>query len=766
MSHRNLVNEQTIDLAEYDKEPIHAPGTIQPHGVLLVLQGSQFKIQQVSGNTFDLLGLQPEELLKKSLKDLLLDPEQIKTIKQCLLQDFGSINPLKLAIKNPGKTVYFDGIVHRSGKVIILELEPVSTKGKNNFSNFYHLVQPIIVRMQKAKSPHELCQAITTEIRRLTGFDRIIIYRFGDDGSGTVIAEAKTKKITPLMGLHFPDLDIPNQAKKLFSQSFLRLIPDAQAQPVPLIPMLNPTTKQPLDMSFCTLRSVSPCHIDYLKNMGVRAAMSISLIHQQRLWGLIACHHHQSPKHVSYETRTMCEFLGQTMALELSNKEEHEDLEYKLKLRSIQASLMDTITRADNFVDGLVANSANLLDIVGAQGVALYLDERLICAGETPEEEDIYELIQWVHTQTDNHIFYTDSLSKLYPSAEKFQSVASGLLALSIAPNRQTSILWFRPEVIQTVNWGGDPTTQVDVEDSGSLRLSPRKSFELWQETVQQTALPWLSCEIEAALELRSSIVGIVLQKADELARVNLELAQSNQELDAFAYIASHDLKEPLRGIHNYSSLLIEDYAQLLDEEGVAKLQTLARLTQRMEDLIESLLHFSRLGRVELSMHPTDLNEVLKNALDILRINRTSEAIEIRIPRPLPVVLCDPTQINELFTNLISNAIKYNNKEQKWVEIGYLDADSVRLTKAPAHYPIFYVRDNGIGILEKHLGTIFQIFKRLHAPTKYGNGTGAGLTIAKKIVERHHGKIWVESIVDLGSTFYFTLKDEEENHAR
>ncbi len=769
MSKSNLLNEQTIDLAEYNKEPIHTPGTIQPHGVLLVLQGPQFKIQQVSSNTFDLLGLQPEELLKKSLKDLLVDLEQIKIIKQYLSRDFESINPLKLAIKNEGKTVNFDGIIHRSGKAIILELEPVLSKDKNNFLSFYHLVRPVIVLMQKAQTLHDLCQVIAMEIRQLTGFDRVMIYRFSHNGSGTVIAEAKNKRIAPFMGLHFPDLDIPSQAKRLFSQSFLRLIPDAQAQPVPLIPTLNPTTKQPLDMSFCTLRSVSPCHISYLENMGVRAAMSISLIYQQRLWGLIACHH-QSPKHVSYEIRTVCEFLGQAMALELANKEEHENLEYKLKLRSIQASLIDTMTQSDNFVDSLVADSSCLLDLVGAQGVALYLDERLICAGKTPKEADIYDLIPWVHTQIDNHIFYTDSLSKLYPPATPFQSVASGLLALSIAPNRQTSILWFRPEGLQTVNWGGDPTTQVEVEASGNLRLSPRKSFDLWQETVRQTALPWLSCEIEAALELRSSIVGIVLQKADELARVNLELAQSNQELDAFAYIASHDLKEPLRGIHNYSSLLIEDYAQLLDQEGVSKLQTLARLTQRMENLIESLLHFSRLGRVELFMQPIDLNEALKNALDVLRINHTSEALEIRIPRPLPVVLCDPTQINELFTNLISNAIKYNNKAQKWVEIGYLDADSAqltdRLTKTSAHHPIFYVRDNGIGILEKHLGTIFQIFKRLHASSKYGGGTGAGLTIVRKIVERHHGKIWVESIADVGSTFYFTLKDEEENDAR
>jgi light-regulated signal transduction histidine kinase (bacteriophytochrome) len=223
-------------------------------------------------------------------------------------------------------------------------------------------------------------------------------------------------------------------------------------------------------------------------------------------------------------------------------------------------------------------------------------------------------------------------------------------------------------------------------------------------------------------------------------------------------------LKEPLRGIHNYSSFLLEDYANLLNEDGVSKLQTLVRLTQRMEDLIESLLHFSRLGRMELSMQKTNLNELVKNVIDILSIS-LKDKVEICIPQPLPFVRCDRIQVNEVFTNLISNAIKYNDKADKWVEIGFLDAvDQLKNKNTQSSEDklnqgiVFYVRDNGIGIREKHLNTIFRIFKRLHAPNKYGGGTGAGLTIAKKIVERHNGKIWVESKYGEGSTFYFTLQ--------
>jgi light-regulated signal transduction histidine kinase (bacteriophytochrome) len=303
------------------------------------------------------------------------------------------------------------------------------------------------------------------------------------------------------------------------------------------------------------------------------------------------------------------------------------------------------------------------------------------------------------------------------------------------------------------VNWGGNPNKPVEVAIDGSLRMSPRKSFDLWQETVQGCALPWKPCEVAAVAELRSLIVGIVLRQAEELASMNFELQRSNEELDSFAYIASHDLKEPLRGIHNYANFLMEDYAEVLNEDGVAKLQTLVRLTQRMEDLINSLLHFSRLGRAELMRQTVNLNELVQQAIATLTIARPQTDVEFRLPQTLPSVECDRAQVNELFTNLISNGIKYNNKVQKWVEIGYVDQHLAA--------PIFYVRDNGIGIRQEHLDKIFQIFRRLHGRDEFGGGTGAGLTIARKIVERHGGRIWVESTPSQGSTFYFTLSAEE-----
>jgi light-regulated signal transduction histidine kinase (bacteriophytochrome) len=287
----------------------------------------------------------------------------------------------------------------------------------------------------------------------------------------------------------------------------------------------------------------------------------------------------------------------------------------------------------------------------------------------------------------------------------------------------------------------------------------------------------YIPYEIREGCELLGQFVSSELA-SDELARINQELERSNQELDSFAYAASHDLKEPLRGIHNFSTLLLKGYESVLDDTGKARLQTLLRLTRRMESLIDALLKFSRLGQAQLNIQPTDLNELVNQVLEDLHISRQDVQLDIRIPRPLPVVRCDSILMSEVFTNLLSNACKYNDKPEAWIEIGYLEEDTgkrgrgdagnlydqvsasprLSLSASSSQSPLtFYVKDNGIGIRERHLETVFRLFKRLHEQHLYGGGTGAGLTIAKKIIERHGGVIWVESIYGEGSTFYFTL---------
>ncbi len=749
MNSNEITASFQLNLTNCDQEPIHIPGAIQPHGVLLVLKEPEFTILQISNNTFDFLGIHPQQLLNQPLSRL-LDAEQINFLKDgCSREDLHLINPMEFIIKIDDKIRYFDGIVHRSDGFLILELEPTISEKNNAFYQFYHLVKLSISQIQGATSLIKLSQILVKEVRRISGFDRVMLYRFDENWHGVVIAEEKPEYLTAYLGLHYPASDIPQQARKLYTQSWLRLIPNINYQPAAIVPVNNPLTDQPLDLSESVLRSVSPLHIEYLHNMGVTASMSISIMKDKKLWGLIACHH-QVPKYVPYEIRNACEFLGQITSVELAAKEYSEDIEYQIQLKSVHTKLLEYISGEKNFIDALINKEPNILHLVNAQGAVVCFYGGYFTVGSTPEKQDMQNLLEWMNLNLQEDIFYTEALSKVYPEAEKFRHVGSGLMALFISQSQRNCVLWFRPEIVRTVDWGGNPNKPVEVSENGGVRLSPRKSFDLWKETVRSQSLPWKPCEVTAAMELKGAIVGVVLRKADELAQLNIELERSNNELDAFAYIASHDLKEPLRGIHNYSNFLIEDYGATLNEEGKAKLNTLIRLTQRMEDLIDSLLHFSRLGRVDLSMQDTDLNIIVRRILALLIARIEETGIEIRIPQPLPTIYCDHVQVGEVFNNLVANAIKYNDKSTKWIEIGYTEHPSLPTT--------FYVQDNGIGIREKHFEVIFRIFKRLHGPSKYGGGTGAGLTIAKKIVERHGGTIWVESTYGEGTTFYFTLQ--------
>ncbi len=348
-------------------------------------------------------------------------------------------------------------------------------------------------------------------------------------------------------------------------------------------------------------------------------------------------------------------------------------------------------------------------------------------------------------------LYLRSSLDELYSRAEMqaltvgLVFLASGIAALVLSSGLQRLISGPILDLARTAR-------AVSERRDYSIRASRRTADELGQLVDAFNGMLGQIQQRDSELrEAKEALEARVAERTAELERSNEELHQSNKELDDFAYIASHDLKEPLRGIHNFSSFLIEDYAAQLDEEGRSKLETLMRLTKRMETLIDSLLQFSRLGRVDLAVTRVDLGEIVSGILDSLAISLRQEGVEVRVPRPLPVVRADRVRVGEIFYNLIVNAMKYNDKPHKWIEIGW--------QQNGAGPPVFQVSDNGIGIPEKHRESVFRIFKRLHGREKFGGGTGAGLTIVKKIVERHHGKIWLESSAGEGTTFYFTLQE-------
>jgi chemotaxis family two-component system sensor kinase Cph1 len=726
--------------------PIHLSSQIQTHGILLVLQEPDLTILQVSKNVSSVFGISPEDLLQQKL-DNLLDPFQVERIQAGLVEEsLDFINPTKIWVRKQGDDyVIFDGVFHRSSDgLLILELEPAISQENIPFLSFYHLARASINQLEETANLKDFCQIIVQEVRKVTGFDRVMLYKFDDDGHGSVIAEEKLETMEPYLGLHYPESDIPKPARKLFASNWIRLIPDTHADSAEIFPIHHPVTQQPVDLTNSILRSASSCHIEYLHNMGVGASLTISLIKGGKLWGLIACHH-QTPKYVSYELRKACEFLGRVIFSEISAREETEDYGNHMKLTYVQSALIEYMSQEENFIDGLVKHKPNLLDLTNAQGAAVCFGGNYTLIGETPKEEDLNLLVQWLKNNVEGEIFYTDSLPRIYPEAENFKNVASGMLAIPIS--KRNYVLWFRPEVIQTVNWGGDPNKAFELnETDGNMRLCPRKSFELWKETVRLTSLSWKTGEIKAALELRKAIVNIVLRQADELALLAQDLERSNAELKKFAYVASHDLQEPLNQVANYVQLLEMRYKEELDEDAKEFISFAVEGVSLMQTLIDDVLAYSKVDKQAIEFQPTEVEVALERALTNLR-KRISETGTVITHDKLPNIMADGTQLMQLFQNLIGNAIKFRSDQPLVIHVGALRLEDEWL---------FSVRDNGIGIDPQFSDRIFVIFQRLHTRDEYA-GTGMGLAICKKIVESHRGRIWVESQLNEGATFYFTI---------
>ena len=320
--------------------------------------------------------------------------------------------------------------------------------------------------------------------------------------------------------------------------------------------------------------------------------------------------------------------------------------------------------------------------------------------------------------------------------------------------------MWFRPQTLRTVKWAGDPNIKPLILGPHGMRLSPRASFETFIESVSSRSVPWLDVEVDAALNLRQLVLELVIARAEQLAEMNADLTRSNEELDAFTYIASHDLKEPLRGVHRYAYQLLEN-SEAIDAENRQRVENLMRLTVRMDSLLDSLLHFSRVGRIDLDMEDSDLNDVLKDAIEMVGARRQNVDCDVQIPRPLPNVLCDPLRVREIFSNLLANSMKYKQLPWANIEVGYIAPDEkTAQPNAPpetAGQVVFYVKDDGIGIDPRHYEQVFRLFKRMHGQNAYGGGVGAGLTIVQKLVQRHGGRVWLNSGLGVGSTFYFTL---------
>jgi two-component system, chemotaxis family, sensor kinase Cph1 len=763
------IKRHGLTLTNCASEPVQTPGCIQAHGALLVLRLANLTILQASENTMQYLGEKPDNLLGQSISKV-VGASGVVRLRE-MLQPGHPESSTMYAFTLPAHSgiAALDVCVHTTDGVVVAEFEPTGRTGEPQDKDIFSLVKAAISRLQTAGSLRDFCQNVAREVRSMTGLDRVMVYRFHADQHGEVFAENKRDDLPAWLGLHYPESDIPQPTRDIFKRIWIRPLPNAAGHLVEIVPLANPDTGRPLNMTHCALRGASIMYTEYLANMGVAASLTMPIVVDGELWGLIACHHHQ-PTHFSYQVRSACELLAQVASLQLKSAEQNEQLSYRLQLDEVHQQLVRKAALEGDLM-ALSDSQPSLLDAMDAEGAALYHLDRWWCAGQTPTELQLDALAAWLDQRPEfdsntRPVFVTDALTGLYPAGADIAGVASGVLAVRVSRLRKDLILWFRPETIQTVRWAGNPDDKPLVPGPHGQRLSPRGSFELFVQSVKQRSLPWSPMEVESALRLQQLIMEIVVTRAERLAQVNSDLTRSNEELDAFAYVASHDLKEPLRGIHRYAHLLLES-SLAQDTENRKRVESLMHLTERMDSLLDSLLHFSRVGRTNLEFQPVDFNEVVAEALEMIGVRRADNSCTIDLPRPLPTVLCDRVRVREIFSNLLSNAIKYTLQMCPRIEIGYLapqeQTGALSAKAGTEKRTIFYVRDDGIGIAPQHFDQVFRMFKRLHGRDEYGGGVGAGLTIVEKLVQRHGGRVWVDSNEGVGSTFFFTLPHCEES---
>ncbi len=595
-----------------------------------------------------------------------------------------------------------------------------------------------------------ICAFLAAEVRQLTGYDRVKVYRFAADGSGEVLAEDNSGRVPSYLGLHFPASDIPAQARALYILNPEREIPDINYAPVPLIQ----SDPAPIDLSQAMLRSVSPVHLEYLRYMNVGASMSISILRGGALWGLVACHH-RTAHYVAPELRQASVLLGQLAAWQLSFVEEAETVRRSAGVKRIETILLREANAGQDYRETLLRNGSALLDLVQATGFVLSSGGSITTVGTVPAEDDIPDLLHWL-SQKAPEVFASDHLAAQYPAAATLPD-AAGILAVPLGGVSHNLIIWFRPEIVRTVNWAGDPAKPAEVKP-GLDQLTPRRSFEIWTEDVRGRSRPWESYEIAAANGLRDMIVDIVLRRAEELERMNVELSRSNEELEAFAFVASHDLREPLRQIETFGSLLrraLHDRAPA-GSNVTRWFEGIQTSSMRMRTLIADLIEYARLGRHARPFAPTDLSIKLQDVCADLSavIDETQATI---VADPLPVVMCDPTQLRQVFQNLITNAMKYRHPDRPSQKT--IRASTELVTGRPsASLPNIQitVADNGIGFENRHAERIFEPFQRLHSSDQY-EGSGIGLAICRKVINRHGGTIAAAGQPGVGAIFTITL---------
>ncbi len=735
-----------VDLTTCDREPIHIPGAIQPHGVLFACRATDLTVEQVSANVVDHLKVPVEAVLGRPLPALFGADDAAALAEASQAPVLRMVCPLRVTTASGA---VFDAVLHRppSSDLIVVELEPAPATGARSPGPIFDpRLRQAILGLATAGDLESLVRIAAHEVRAITGFDRVMVYRFDAQWNGQVVAEAKRDDLDSFLGQHYPASDIPAQARRLYELNWLRLIADVGYTPSPLV---DPQRGPPLDLSFAVLRSVSPIHIQYLKNMGVTASMSVSLLRDGKLSGLIACHHYSGPHVVSYSMRETAEYLAQALSWHVGVLEMAANAERTRRARELEAQIVQRMALTPDLLEGLAG--APLVELASASGAAVVLAEGTRRLGNAPDSARLAKLVDFLGKR-EGDVYCTDHLAADLPDAEAWEEVAAGVLAVTISRELGEYLLWFRPSSERVIDWGGNPhQAKLTGGDGTPDRLSPRGSFALWREVIKGRSKPWQPWEIDAAASVRAVLLAGVRRRAAELGVLNQRLVDADTAKDNFIATVSHELRTPLNAMSGWVQLLRG--GQVAPERMQHALDVVHRNAVAQGQLIEDLLDVSRMttGKLTLEIETVDLPSLVQATLESTALAVDAKGLRLTSaidPEATPM-LGDPGRLRQIVANLLNNAVKFSKKG---------GAIHVALQRVGSDLQLSVV-DDGQGISAAFLPHIFEVFRQQDpGMNRRSQGLGLGLAIARKLVELHGGRISVHSEGEgKGATFRVTF---------
>lgn len=729
-----------MNFQECHEEPIHIPAHVQSYGYLIGLDAKEKIIRFYSENISTLFHIDEEIIGKKF--------EHFSDIFYHILNSPG-YNNLSLRQKEGNKNldkITLDGIdyhltIYKYRGFVYIELERYVKSSVTR-----NLLYKSIEDVQSAKSEEEIWSELVRNMFKITGYERVLVYKFMSDGSGRVVAEEKLQHMESLMNLYYPESDIPAQARALYLLNYKRIFSNVHSKPVPIISC----TKE-VDLTYSNVRAMSPLHAQYVKNSGSSSSFSTSIIVDNKLWGLVTCHNTE-PKHIDLHSRIEAEICTQIAANAYNSYKSRRILEEEALFLLKATQLKSKLLRQESLKKSLFKNVQDILEISNADGFAVVINDEVQQAGKAPKDKVTLNIARWARENLDTLLFSDNAFCRNYQTQiDGLGEECSGIAISFVGKDRTNVLLWFRKEFKEHIDWAGDPKKEIATQqfyDRERNAVSPRSSFKIFSEEIHGKSLYWSSEDLRIITKIHDTILEILQEQFERVYHLNRELSKVNEELDSFSHTISHDLATPLTVIKLNVQMLSKNNH---DEKVRQKLSSILGEIDNMSEMMSNVLQLSRLKHSEYRLVEVPTTHMIEKITEDAKLTYHAHP-EIHIGAT-PSVVGEKTLVYQIFQNIITNAVKYSSRQENpKINIeGEIEGDCV----------VYRISDNGIGIPEEEKDNVFKIFKRIDNAKSFA-GSGVGLTIVQSIMKRLGGSIGFTSVVGEGTTFILKFHQPKE----